>query len=200
MQITGEKNNSALFRSSFFLRTYASFFLGAYAHISSLVSRSEAEARKNGCDARARGQRFTMETGARDVSRRRVTIEEMAPTQGRTAPRGVREGGFDNFLQFASRRHMPLNSRGLRRYKVYKDLRPSCIRTSKSVFIYTYIARGRGRGLHVAAGCRDKSETRSQVFHCARATFHSVAYARRKKRRNTAGDDGVRLVYPPRMI
>lgn len=41
---------------------------------------------------------------------------------------------------------MPLNSRGLRRYKVYKDLRPPC--TYVEVRIHIHV--GRGGGLHVA--------------------------------------------------
>jgi len=43
---------------------------------------------------------------------------------------------------------MPLNSRGLRRYKVYKDLRSPC--TYVEVRIHIHVARA--GGLHVAQG------------------------------------------------
>jgi len=45
---------------------------------------------------------------------------------------------------------MPLNSRGLRRYKVYKDLRSPC--TYVEVRIHIHVPRG--GGLHVAQGLR----------------------------------------------
>lgn len=148
-KLQGKKRRRVI-QIEFFFRTFRVQRVRA-RYVSSLVSRSEAEARKNGCDARARGQRFTMETGAQDASKKGDHRGNGPDVGANRARRRARKGGFDNFLQFASRRHMPLNSRGLRRYKVYKDLRPSC--TYVEVRIHIRVPRARGGVLHVARGC-----------------------------------------------
>lgn len=93
---------------------------------------------------------FTMETGARDASKKGDHRGNGPDVGADRAGRRARKGGFDNFLQFAPRQHMPLNSRGLRRYKVYKDLRPPC--TYVEVRIHIHVPRGGGGSLHAARG------------------------------------------------
>lgn len=97
------------------------------------------------------------------------------------------EGGFDNFLQFALRRHMPLNSRGLRRYKVYKDLRPP--RTYVEVRIHIHVTRG-GYTWRDGAAIKARRDRESFIV----AGLHFIPRVCGRKSNKTPLGDDVRLV------